>query len=567
MFGIQRNLLALAIATALTACGGDDGSNGINGTNGANGADGADGQDLVAAPSLIRLATLPIGSEVTGLYKTDNGELFFNVQHPSDTLAAPENLAAVGVVEGMDLDRLDKRLADVAVPADGSAEANTTQLAIGSYKVLGRAGDTYQGALPFGLGSIVNGANTQALKQSQDPDFNAFVAANADGSEGYLFTSWEDRPGAVSRMHVSRDSEGEWSVSDVMNVDFSAVMGTLINCFGTLSPWNTPLVAEENYEAENAENWNNPAYTSGYPSYTDVQLLQDYLGGTFPNPYRYGYIVEITQPTAAAPVPVKHFTLGRMAHENAVVMPDQKTVYLTDDGTDKGFYKFVATNPGDLSSGTLYAAKVTQDATSDTARAGMNLSWIELGTATNAQLETWIASYDNIDETDYVDGATSYITQAEIDDWAANGTGDDRYAFLETLRAAEAKGATVEFRKMEGININYHGAASGTLPVMYVAMSEVRSGMTDNEGDIQLTENRCGVVYRMGLDANYNTTRMEPVVVGGPYDSTAATNRCSTDGISNPDNLLVLDDGRVLIGEDTSNHENNMIWVYNPAGE
>ncbi|BFM11245.1 hypothetical protein R50072_13980 [Simiduia litorea] len=562
----HKTLLALAITAALSGCG-DDGKDGQNGADGANGTDGSNGVDLIAAPRLTRLATVPLGAEITGLFKTDNGELFFNVQHPSDTLDAPENNAAVGVIEGFDIDQLDPRLAAVSAPASGAAEAKQVNLAIGSYKVLGRAGDTYQGALPFGLGSINNGDESAALKQSQDPDFNAFVASNADGSEGYLFTSWEDRPGAVSRMNVARADEGSWSVSDVMNVDFSGVLGTLINCFGTLSPWGTPLVSEENYEAENTAHWNDSSYTSGYPGYNDVKLLQDYLAGTYPNPYHYGYIVEITNPTSANPVPVKHFTLGRMAHENAVVMPDQKTVYLTDDGTNKAFYKFVATNAGDLSAGTLYAAKVTQDATSDTARAGMNISWIELGSATNAQLATWIADYDGIDETDYVDGATSYITDAEIQDWADNNTGDDRYAFLESLKAAAAKGATTEFRKMEGININYHGVAANTVPFMYVAMSEVAKGMSDTSGDIQLTENKCGVVYRLGLDASYNTSRMEPVVVGGPYDSTAAANACATSGISNPDNLLVLDDGRVIIGEDTSNHENNMIWVYNPAGE
>ena len=42
------------------------------------------------------------------------------------------------------------------------------------------------------------------------------------------------------------------------------------------------------------------------------------------------------------------------------------------------------------------------------------------------------------------------------------------------------------------------------------------------------------------------------------------SNQCSIDNISNPDNLLVLDDGRVVIGEDTSKHENNMIWIFKP---
>jgi len=119
---------------------------------------------------------------------------------------------------------------------------------------------------------------------------------------------------------------------------------------------------------------------------------------------------------------------------------------------------------------------------------------------------------------------------------------------------------------MEGVNINYAAAADGTVPYMVMAMSDISGGMADTAGDIQLEANRCGVVYRMALDtATWNTTRMEPLVAGGPYEAAATVNQCSADSISNPDNVLVLKDGRVVIGEDTSKHENNMIWVYTPA--
>lgn len=550
-------VLTIAASTMLTACGSDDGEDGKN---------GVDGADASIQKRLTRIATVPLGAEITGIFKTDNGELFFNIQHPADTLVAPNNLGAVGAWNGVDIDNLDRYLDDLDVPAADSEEAKTVQLVSGSYQVLGRAGDTFSGDLPFGLGAIVNGANDALIKETQNPDFNAFIPSNEDGSEGYLYTAFEDRPGSMSRIALTKSGDDSWIVGSALNVDFSSVKGTMINCFGTVSPWGTPLTSEENYEAENTEHWNNPAYMSGYPNFADVQNIQTYLGGEFPNPYNYGYIVEITNPTEAAPLPVKHFTLGRVAHENVVIMPDQKTVYITDDGTNKGFYKFIASTAGDLSAGTLYAAKVHQDASSDTAKTGFDLTWIVLGSSNNTEIETWINSYDGIDETDYLTDQTNYITQAEIDDWAENGTGDDRYAFLETLRAAEAKGATTEFRKMEGININYKGVSNGSVPYMYVAMSAVEKGMSDLEGDIQLTQNSCGAVYRFGVNSDFNVTRMDPVVVGGDYD-TDALNRCPIDGIANPDNLVVLDDGRVIIGEDTSKHVNNMMWVYNPEGQ
>ena len=549
----DKKLLAVAIASAtlLGACGGDSDSD----------------TPIAAAPtpaSLTRLVTIPLGAELTGMEKTANGELFFNIQHPSLSLPPEEAKAAVGAWVGVDFNNLPDEITPVPVPDPTSAAAKTTQVAMGNYQVLGREGDDFAGGLPYGLGAIPNATNTASVKQSNDPDFNAFIPSNAEGTEGFLFSAWEDRPGAVSRLALQK-AGNSWIVNDAMNVDFSSVLGTMINCFGSVSPWGTPLTSEENYEAENTVRWNDATYSTGYPNYADVQRIQDYLGGTFPNPYDYGYIVEITEPTAAAPVPVKHFTLGRVAHENPIIMPDEKTVYLTDDGGFKGFYKFVADTAGDLSAGTLYAAKVTQDAgVTDSAEAGFDISWIELGSSNNADIETFIRSFDGIDETDYVDGQTNYVDDADIAAYAA-GTGDVEIAFVETLRAAEAKGATTEFNKMEGININYEGAKDGSIPFMYVAMAEVRGSMADSVGNIQVSENRCGIVYRFPLEADYNVSRMEPVVIGGAYDGASTTDRCDSNSIAQPDNVLVLDDGSVLIGEDTGNHKNNMMWLYRPA--
>lgn len=49
-----------------------------------------------------------------------------------------------------------------------------------------------------------------------------------------------------------------------------------------------------------------------------------------------------------------------MAIELPYVMPDKKTVYITDDGTNTMLGLYVAKEAGDLSCGSLYAAKFTQ---------------------------------------------------------------------------------------------------------------------------------------------------------------------------------------------------------------
>lgn len=545
---------------------GTDGQPGAMGANGTNGAPGAAGMDLTAGAKLIRLATTPLGSELTGMEKTDNGDFFFNIQHPATSLPGDEAKAAVGAWVGVDVDALDPMMASLPVPNATSVDAQTTKVVKGSYQVLGREGNTFANALPLGFGNIVAADGTTSVLQSANPDYNGFIATKIDGSEGMMFTAWEDRPGGMTRLAMARQADGSWMVSGAKNIDFSSVKGTMINCFGSMSPWGTPLTSEENYEAENTVRWNDATYSTGYPNYADVQNIKKYLGGTFPNPYDYGYIVEITNPTSDTPVPVKHFTMGRIAHENPIIMPDRKTVYLTDDGSNKGFYKFVADTAGDLSAGTLYAAKIKQDATKDTAKAGFNITWIKLGSASNAQIRSWIDAYNGIDETAYVANATSYVTDAEIDAYAAGGAGD-RLAFIETHRAAKAKGATMEFNKMEGININFHGAASGAVPFMYVAMADVTGAMADAVGDIQVNANRCGVVYRLGLTSTYDVLRMDPVLVGGAYDAMSTGDKCSVEGIAQPDNIVVMDDGRVLIGEDTSNHKNNMLWLFNPMAK
>lgn len=510
----------------------------------------------LADGAITRIATVPLEAEITGMHISPAGDFFFNAQHPADSLPAPYNKAMIGVVAGANFNGLPQSVKELPLPSS-DADKQKIMTSVGSYQIIAKEGDLAD-MIPFGLGAIVSADGKSEIKQSNDPDFNAFIPLNAAASEGYLFTAWEDRPGGMSRIRIAKEG-GQWQTmkDGTTSVDFSGVNGTWVNCFGTKSPWGTPLTSEELYFDDTAD-WNN----AEFEYHKDQLALEKYLGH-YPNPYDYGYIVEITDPAGSAR-PVKHFTLGRFSHENGVVMPDNRTVYLTDDGTDVVIFKFVADRAGDLSAGTLYAAKVAQDESKDPAKTGFNISWIELAHGTNSEIEGWVREYDGITPNDFKAGATSYLSDEDVAAWARGEAKDNRVAFLESRKAAAAKGATAEFRKMEGVNISYDGARTGTVPYMYMAMSEVSKGMADDEGDIQVEANKCGAVYEFRLDSNFNTHRMVPVVAGGKYDKGNKPNACPTDGISNPDNILVLDDGRVLIGEDTGNHENNALWLYTP---
>lgn len=493
------------------------------------------------ADSLTRVVTVPLGAEITGMY-LEGGDLFFNVQHPSDDLKSDFSKATVGVISNADFSGKES-------PLPEGDEKAVVKSSLGTYQILLQEGDLDTVGKIEGAGGVI--------KTSNDPDFNGFIRTGEN--EGYLFTNWEDRPGGMSRAKLSRAADGTWTVdkNNVRMIDFTVVGGTWVNCFGSVSPWNTPLTSEELYFDDTAD-WNNPDY-----KYIDgVDALANYKG-EYPNPYDYGYIVEIKDPAGRA-IPVKQMALGRYSHENAIVMPDRKTVYMSDDGTNVVFYKFVADKAGDLSSGTLYAAKITQMAEPGTeaSKAPFQISWIELAHASNDEIASWVAEYDGITKDDYKAGETSYISDAEVAAWAEGEADDNRVAFLESRRAAAAKGATAEFRKMEGVQINQVAAADGSVPFMYMAMSEVSKGMADDKGDIQVAENKCGVVYQMKLDDNFNVQKMTPVVAGGAYDKNNAANACATDSVANPDNIAVLANGDVLIGEDTGNHENNAMWLW-----
>ena len=607
---------AMMIATLglLTACAGEDGKDGqdgingrdvtgpagADGANGADGQDGSDGQNLVGNinPSLKRLATAPLGAEFTGMYVNTDGSFFLNVQHPSssntttDAAGKTFDVGTVGAIVGADFTNLGS-VAALDLPITTS-DKEVVKTAVGSYQVLLQQGDTMADGFKAGDITIKNAATTNdIIKNSNDPDFNGVVPSGNAG-EFFVYSNWEDRTGSMSRIKVSALGAGGYAtVTAEGMLDFSAIEGTWVNCFGTVSPWGTPLSAEELY-FDNSADW----FDTTYKYFGNPQAVAQYLGyptdgsGEWGNMYRYGYNVEIgTSNTVAAAdeanVEVeKRFALGRFSHENAVVLADNRTVLQSDDGSNVVFYKFVADAANDLTAGTLYAAQITQASyTSTIAEAAFGIDWVELGHATDAEVSGWIADYD-----DATLANPKFISDQQINDWAEaktntdlDGSGsvavnpfsDDRPAFLESRKAAKALGATAEFNKMEGVNINYDlasawwnaGAADGDQAYAYMAMSTIGSGMTDAEGDIQIDDlnANCGAVYRMKLVKDgdlIDVETMVPAIVGGPYYGDRAVNECDVNNISNPDNLVILNDGRVLIGEDTGNHENNVVWLF-----
>ena len=512
---------------------------------------------------MTRIMMLPPDAEATGMHINANGYFFVNAMHPDND----NYRATIGVINGVDWNNLPSSVPELPSSSSASDTWNGIRTSYGVYQVLLQSGDVFpDGGVAGGIYAADNG---NRMFTSEKPDYNAFVPLNDDASRGYLYTAWEDRPAGISQLEIEWNStSAEWEVLGGAMLDLSGVNGGWVLCFGSMSSWGTPLLSEELYFSD-TEDWNDESYNY----HSDQASLADYLG-YYPNPYDYGYIMEIENSTTTEPDFIKHFAMGRFSHENAQVMPDNRTVYLSDDGYDTVLFKFVADTAGDLSSGTLYAAKVTQDDSSDSATTGFDVEWIEMASSSNSDIQLWIDEYDGITTADFIAGQNSYISDEEIRDWAEgrlnedlNGDGtigsaaDDRVAFLESRKAAAALGASDEWNKMEGVAFN-----PNVPDYAYLAMSDVGYDMSDGQGDIDVTQNRCGIVYSMTLDDEWDVNRIDPLVSGGPYTS-SATYECDVNNLAGPDNLLVLDDGRLLIGEDTGKHESNMVWLWGEIPE
>ena len=467
----------------------------------------------------------------------------------------------------------------------------------GSYNTLARSGDVIDG-VPFGLVVDQDGNAIQEEDGAERvTDANEHTSLLPINGRLFSVSQMETRPGAMFLFELNQASgTGALSVASMSQIDQSGVDGGWVHCAASVTPWTTHLASEE-YEPDAKKL---PTATEvAADGYSATQLTYYTENGLTWNPYYYGWNIEVAVETDAADADsepsvelTKHYAMGRLAFELAYVMPDAKTAYMTDDGTNVGFYMFVADQENDLSAGTLYAAKWVQ--TSAEGVGAADLEWVSLGHASNADIKDYVHGtngkskltfediFDAVDPVD--DACASGYTSI-----SANGVGQECLKVksgmekvasrMETRRYAAMMGATTEFRKEEGVTYD------SKRDVLYVAMSEVSKGMLDGDSKdtggpnhIRLTEaNKCGAVYQLDLakdssiGSDYVAQNMVGLVAGRPVsedDPQVAgfedNNSCHIDGIANPDNVTYMSGyDKLIIGEDTgSGHQNDVIWAY-----
>ncbi|MCM3570435.1 PhoX family phosphatase [Neobacillus mesonae] len=387
-------------------------------------------------------------------------------------------------------------------------------------------------------------------------------------------------PASMSLTTLDQDKKtGDLTAKEVKKIDFSSVNGLWIPCNGSLSPWNTHLGSEE-YEPD-ARNFELDANSSAR---TQVEsFAQLYFGDkSKANPYFYGYVPEIQVKNNGKVKVEKHYSLGRFSHELMKMMPDNRTAYFGDDGSNTGLFMYVADKAKKLSAGTLYAAKFNQTGTENGGSG--DLEWIKLGHAKDQEIKKLIdkgIQFSDIFETSdvpkegfkaikqYSYGDTEYLKLKPGMEKAA--------AFMESRRYAAYLGATTEFNKMEGVTYNAKDQK------VYMAISDQSKGMekdTSGSGlqdDIQLPKIKSGVTYQLdlnagqkdengkGIQSKYVASSMSGLIVGEDLPTADAYgNTANVDKVANPDNLSYSEEMRTLfIGEDSGKHTNNYVWAYN----
>ncbi len=453
------------------------------------------------------------------------------------------------------------------------------------YNTILRSGDSI-GEGTFGLLYDINGnpikAKDGAKKISNSNDFASLLPV---GDKLFMVSQFESRPAAMYLTELKQDKNGKLIALNTKNIDFSKFNGLWVPCAGSVTPWNSHLGSEE-YEPNAKIIKKNGSINSYYDA------MADYFGGDLKrlNPYDYGWTPEVTVLNENGDLKVdKHYSMGRFAHELAYVMPDQRTVYLSDDGTNVALFMFIADAKADLSSGTLYAAKWSQRSSKGAGRA--DLSWVNLGHSSNDFIKKVLDKrllFSDIFEVSKKakNGFTSINTTMGQEFLKVKDGMEEIASRLETRRYAAIKGATTEFRKMEGITYNPNEN------ILYLAMSSIGKGMEDNKkkakandkydkggnNDIKLKYNYCGSVYGLNIltysqahsmdknkmDSKFVANSMYGILSGTP-DKSLKGNKCSVNGIANPDNITFMPNTNTLIiGEDTgSGHQNDFVWSYN----
>jgi hypothetical protein len=185
-------------------------------------------------------------------------------------------------------------------------------------------------------------------------------------------------------------------------LDCTTAIGTMTNCAGGKTPWGTVLTCEENYDIFVGE----VTFENKERKFIPVDKYRWFDYFPLP-PEHYGWVVEVDPFTGKA---VKRNALGRFEHECATIKMGRKknpVVYMGEDRKFGFLYKFIASKPNSLESGTLYVANTEQG------------RWIPLDLKKNSLLKP------------HFDSQIDVLTYTRLAATIAGGTPQDRPEDIE----------------------------------------------------------------------------------------------------------------------------------------
>jgi uncharacterized protein len=136
--------------------------------------------------------------------------------------------------------------------------------------------------------------------------------------------------------------------------DFVSLSGTLINCCGGRTPWGSWISCEETTLGQTVR----PLKNGG-------------KWGGFAKPHGYCFEVSASANSAVSPVPLK--AMGRFVHEAIAVDKKSGVVYLTEDMTPAGFYRFLPKRHKRLAEGGVLQMLAVKDKANYDTRKGQKI--------------------------------------------------------------------------------------------------------------------------------------------------------------------------------------------------
>jgi secreted PhoX family phosphatase len=135
-----------------------------------------------------------------------------------------------------------------------------------------------------------------------------------------------------------------------LDESYASLAGTIRNCAGGPTPWGSWLSCEE------------------------TEVVQ--------GEYKHGYVFDVPSDGVSTGQPI--VGMGRFSHEAAAVDPETGIVYLSEDATPSGLYRFVPRRYGDMSSGGKLQMLKLGDETIETYADGTGtryprVRWVRIG--------------------------------------------------------------------------------------------------------------------------------------------------------------------------------------------